>query len=58
MGTRAVGTLRAPMRRSVSGHPGSPHYDDQIQPWSEGKLHYIALAAENVDGPRLTLHPE
>lgn len=28
---------------SVSGHPGSPHYDDQLQPWSEGKWHYISL---------------
>ena len=28
---------------SASGHPGSAHYDDQIQPWSEGKLHYLAL---------------
>lgn len=26
-----------------SGHPGSPHYDDQIEPWSEGKYHYIPL---------------
>jgi penicillin G amidase len=42
---------------SVSGHPGSTHYDDQIAPWSEGKLHYIALAATTADGPRLTLEP-
>jgi penicillin amidase len=31
---------------SVSGHPGSPHYDDQLPPWSEGQYHYIALTAE------------
>jgi penicillin G amidase len=42
---------------SVSGHPGSPHYDDQLPPWSAGELHYIALAATNADGPRLTLEP-
>jgi len=42
---------------SVSGHPGSPHYDDQIQPWREGKWLYLSLAADAVDGPRLELGP-
>ncbi len=42
----------------VSGHPGSPHYDDQLAPWSEGKLHYVALATMNVDGPKLVLEPK
>src|SRR5207248_1773016 len=27
----------------ASGHPGSPHYDDQIAPWSAGGYHYLAL---------------
>jgi penicillin amidase len=27
----------------VSGHPGSPHYDDQIAPWGAGSYHYLAL---------------
>lgn len=27
----------------VSGHPGSPHYGDQIELWSAGKFHYLAL---------------
>ena len=22
----------------VSGHPGSPHYADQVAPWAEGRL--------------------
>jgi penicillin amidase len=26
-----------------SGHPGSPHYDDQIQPWDRGELRTIRL---------------
>jgi penicillin amidase len=42
---------------STSGHPGSPHYDDQIQPWREGKWHYVSLAADTVDGARLELCP-
>ncbi|MCS7047565.1 MAG: penicillin acylase family protein, partial [Gemmataceae bacterium] len=40
---------------SVSGHPGSSHYDDQLLPWSEGKLHYTAVTTDGLDGPRLTL---
>lgn len=42
---------------SVSGQPGSPHYDDQLPPWHEGKWHYTALAATTADGPRLKLDP-
>lgn len=29
----------------VSGHPGSPHYDDQIATWSSGGQHYLPLLA-------------
>jgi penicillin amidase len=28
-----------------SGHPGSPHYDDQIAIWGAGDSHYLSLAA-------------
>jgi penicillin amidase len=28
---------------SVSGHPGSPHYDDQLALWAEGSCHYLSL---------------
>ena len=31
----------------ASGHPGSPHYDDQLKPWLTGVYHYTPL----VDGP-------
>jgi penicillin amidase len=27
----------------VSGHPGSPHYDDQLTLWVEGNCHYLSL---------------
>jgi penicillin amidase len=52
-GYRMVADLADPQRglwaievASVSGHPGSLHYDDQLPPWSEGQYHYIALTAE------------
>jgi penicillin amidase len=35
--------IRSVESTGTSGHPGSPHYDDQLEPWSEGKYHYIAL---------------
>jgi penicillin G amidase len=28
---------------SASGHPGSPHYDDQQRPWDAGEYHYTPL---------------
>src|SRR5262249_22246561 len=31
---------------SVSGHPGSTHYDDQQPTWAAGELHYLALKDE------------
>jgi len=42
---------------STSGHPGSPHYDDQLAPWGVGQFHYLALDDAPVDGPTLTLAP-
>jgi penicillin G amidase len=30
--------------QSQSGHPGSPHYSDQLSDWIEGRYHYLSLA--------------
>lgn len=38
----------------TSGHPGSPHYADQIDPWALGELHYIPLKGD-IGGAVLTL---
>lgn len=40
----------------ASGQPESPHYADQIEPWSAGQLHYLPLTGP-VDGDVLTLAP-
>ena len=40
----------------ASGHPGSPHYADQIDAWGAGELHYIALKGD-VGGVLMTLEP-
>jgi penicillin amidase len=40
----------------ASGHPGSPHYGDQVGPWAAGDFHFLSLD-ETVDGPTLTLEP-
>lgn len=45
---------------SESGHPGSPHYDDQLPDWLAARYHYIPLSAEMLapDLDRtLTLRP-
>ena len=49
----ACGPWKSP---ASSGHPGSPHYDDQLEPWSEGKYHYTSLL-QPTEGKRLTLEP-
>lgn len=41
---------------SVSGHPGSPHYDDQADAWHAGELCYSSLKTMPA-GPTLTLTP-
>jgi penicillin amidase len=41
---------------SASGHPGSPHYADQIDPWVAGELHYLPLKGD-IGGAVLTLEP-
>lgn len=44
------------MRNSVSlltpgqsGHPGSPHYDDQVDDWFTGTYHPMLYAREDVE---------
>lgn len=44
-----------------SGEPGSPHYDDLLPIWSDGKYHPLAFsrsAVEKVTRHRLTLKPK
>ena len=42
----------------ASGHPGSPHYTDQVAPWLAGAYHYTPLAAEPKEpGAVLVLEP-
>ena len=40
-----------------SGHPGSPHYDDQILPWNQSGYHYVPLRDAASSRPTLTLEP-
>jgi penicillin amidase len=45
---------------SASGHPGSPHYGDQLRDWIDGKYHHLSLdadAASKAAVSRLTLEP-
>ncbi len=41
----------------TSGHPGSPHYDDQIEPWSAGQYHYLSVTASQPGDETLVLAP-
>jgi penicillin amidase len=43
---------------SVSGHPGSPHYDDQLALWAEGGYHYLSVDGEQPGGSQLVLEPK
>lgn len=46
---------------SESGHPGSPHYDDQIGEWLTSQYHYVPLKSDGKvdDASRvLNLQPE
>jgi penicillin amidase len=45
---------------SASGHPGSPHYGDQLRDWIDGRYHFLTLdrdAASAAAVSRLTLEP-
>jgi penicillin amidase len=45
---------------SASGHPGSPHYSDQLADWIEGRYHWLPLdpeAASRAAVKRMTLEP-
>jgi penicillin amidase len=33
---------------SESGHPGSPHYDDQLEDWQSARYHYLPLKREGL----------
>ncbi len=44
-----------------SGHPGSPHYCDQLEEWISGRYHYLSLDRETASKTAvdtLTLAPE
>lgn len=46
---------------SESGHPGSPHYDDQIGEWLTSRYHYLPLKSDGRVGDAsrvLDLRPE
>jgi penicillin amidase len=53
------GTLRAVDAGSESGHPGSPHYDDQLTVWLTGRYHDLALTPDREPKrpARLLLEP-
>jgi penicillin G amidase len=45
----AQGGLWAVDVGAQSGHPGSPHYDDQLDDWLNGRYHFLPLNAPPVD---------
>jgi penicillin amidase len=52
-------TLWAIEVAGASGQPGSPHYDDQIQPWLKGTYHAITLDATPAEPSAvMTLQPQ
>jgi penicillin amidase len=34
---------------SASGHPGSPHYDDQLASWNSGDYHRLSLTGDEPE---------
>jgi penicillin amidase len=45
---------------SSSGHPGSPHYGDQLCDWIEGRYHWLPLDRDEASKAavvRMTLNP-
>ncbi len=51
------GGSRSALPGGQSGHPGSPHYADQIPLWQTGGYHPVGLPDE-VTGPEWYIHPE
>ena len=51
---QVVQTLRLP---GASGHPGSPHYDDQLGEWLHGGYHWLPLGAISEPKTSLLLEP-
>jgi penicillin G amidase len=45
----AQGGLWAVDVGAQSGHPGSPHYDDQLDDWLNGRYHFLPINAPPVD---------
>jgi penicillin amidase len=46
--------------QSQSGHPGSPHYSDQLDDWLAGRYHFLPLdtiETRPAERTRLTLSP-
>jgi penicillin amidase len=43
--------------QSQSGHPGSPHYADQLDAWLAGRYHCIPLDRLAVARSSLTILP-
>lgn len=44
-----------------SGHPGSPHYCDQLKEWLDAKYHYLPLDRRRLSGmsrTKLRLRPK
>jgi penicillin amidase len=39
---------------SASGHPGSPHYGDQLADWIEGRYHWLPLGREEASKAAVT----
>jgi len=50
-------TLQAIDAPSQSGHPGSPHYHDQLETWLAGEYHTLSLAGKNKVETSLKLLP-
>jgi penicillin amidase len=44
--------------QSQSGHPGSPHYRDQLPTWMRGEHHLFILDGKGESRSRLTLAPK
>lgn len=42
---------------SESGHPGSPHYNDQITDWLNAQYHHLPLTGSSSPGETLILEP-